>query len=408
MIIAVHAIDEGRAPSAGVNGITVLALSHAVQLFFGISGFLLFRPYVAALAAGRSGPRLRSYAQRRALRILPGYWIGLTLLALVLPAYVPGVFSSHWWQVYGFGQVYSKSTDSLGISAAWTLCVEVTFYLLLPVIASLCRSLSRLLSWRAAAWVPVVVMLVTGFSIRYLEAAQLMTWRFSLTLLGMCHFLALGMGLAILSVADSETGRRSRPLSFLERKPLLTLALAVLAGVAGGYLLLPGVQQPLTDGGRIQALDGAVFALSDLAVCAAVGLLMIPALFADARRDPVRRVMGWAPLRFVGVISYGAYIWHWPLIAWLAGPANQMPYSPVFRFTSSTLLHSTKLTLFVTAVPVSLAVGALSYYVIELPFLRFKSGWRRAKHPQVSARPPAEAVEESAGGMRQVSVTSQP
>jgi peptidoglycan/LPS O-acetylase OafA/YrhL len=83
-------------------------------LFFAISGFLLYRPWIA------SAPSVARYARRRALRILPAYWLALTLLAIY-----PGVvLGDDWWRYYLFLQLYSADTVSGGIPVAWTLCVE--------------------------------------------------------------------------------------------------------------------------------------------------------------------------------------------------------------------------------------------------------------------------------------------
>jgi peptidoglycan/LPS O-acetylase OafA/YrhL len=67
-----------------------------VVLFFVISGFLLYRPFVAARAHGRRPPDPVRYARRRALRIVPAYWVALTVLA-IFPGVV-GPFSRDWWR----------------------------------------------------------------------------------------------------------------------------------------------------------------------------------------------------------------------------------------------------------------------------------------------------------------------
>src|SRR5215813_8286885 len=69
-----------------------------VAVFFMISGFLLYRPFVAARLDGRPAPRILLYARRRALRILPAYWVALTALA-VWPGLLL-VFTNHYWWVY--------------------------------------------------------------------------------------------------------------------------------------------------------------------------------------------------------------------------------------------------------------------------------------------------------------------
>src|SRR4051812_18261375 len=82
-------------------------LQIGVPVFFLLSGFLLYRPFVAARATG-SQVNVRRYASRRVLRIVPAYWVALTGLAVT--SGLPGVFTSEWWRYYGFAQVYSPQT----------------------------------------------------------------------------------------------------------------------------------------------------------------------------------------------------------------------------------------------------------------------------------------------------------
>ena len=103
-------------------------------VFFAISGFLLYRPFVVAHAGMRPAPRVGAYARRRLLRILPAYWLALTILS-IWPG-VEGAFGDRWWVYYGFGQVYSVHTLIGGLAVAWSLCVEMSFYVLLPFFAA--------------------------------------------------------------------------------------------------------------------------------------------------------------------------------------------------------------------------------------------------------------------------------
>jgi len=103
-----------------------------VAIFFLISGFLLFRPFLAARRSGRT-LRLRDFYRRRALRIVPAYWVALTLF--IVFGFVSGVTAHNWWIFYGFAQIYCLGTIGHGIGVAWTLCIEVTFYAALPAFA---------------------------------------------------------------------------------------------------------------------------------------------------------------------------------------------------------------------------------------------------------------------------------
>src|SRR3954471_22762297 len=121
----------------GLLGAITARLDVGVTLFFVISGFLLYRPFVGARMHGRPGPAVRRYLRRRALRILPAYWLALTVLA-IWPG-LTGGFSGDWWRYYFFLQLYDGNTLTRGISVTWTLCVEVTFYLALPLWVALAR-----------------------------------------------------------------------------------------------------------------------------------------------------------------------------------------------------------------------------------------------------------------------------
>lgn len=121
----------------------LLNLNVGVAVFFLISGFLLYRPFARARLGGARGPALRPYAVRRLLRIVPAYWVALPCVVLLLGPSGEGltatrVFSAHGVPAYfGFAQVYDSHTLLGGISAAWSLCVELSFYALLPLWALL-------------------------------------------------------------------------------------------------------------------------------------------------------------------------------------------------------------------------------------------------------------------------------
>src|SRR3954454_5704082 len=92
-----------------VIGPYVARLDVGVTIFFLLSGFLLYRPFVKTRREGRRPPALIPYAWRRTLRIVPAYWVALTVAALVLG--LPGVLTLTGVPVfYGFLQVYDPDT----------------------------------------------------------------------------------------------------------------------------------------------------------------------------------------------------------------------------------------------------------------------------------------------------------
>src|SRR4051794_29134964 len=116
-------------------------LNVGVTIFFVVSGFLLYRPFVAARLEQRPAPGLGAYARRRLLRIIPAYWLALTVLA-VWPG-LEDVFTTHWWRYYLLLQNLSPNSIFGGIVPAWSLCIELSFYVALPFYAMATATLGR-------------------------------------------------------------------------------------------------------------------------------------------------------------------------------------------------------------------------------------------------------------------------
>ena len=113
-ILLFHVCALTAALDRPVIGDAVAVLGpRSLVLFFVISGFLLYRPFVAARALGRPRPSVLRYGRRRVLRIVPAYWVALTVLA-IFPG-IAGVFTGDWWRYYFFLQLYDTGTLGLGI-----------------------------------------------------------------------------------------------------------------------------------------------------------------------------------------------------------------------------------------------------------------------------------------------------
>ncbi|AOW93878.1 acyltransferase [Rhodococcus sp. WMMA185] len=113
-------------------------LEIGVAIFFALSGYLLFRPWVKALARGGQSPAVGTYLWHRARRILPAYWIAIIAVYTIYLFRDSGETGLGWdgflrnmtfTQIYGFGHFHD------GLTQTWSLAVEVIFYLLLPLIA---------------------------------------------------------------------------------------------------------------------------------------------------------------------------------------------------------------------------------------------------------------------------------
>jgi peptidoglycan/LPS O-acetylase OafA/YrhL len=375
LVLFVHSAGMTNAITGASWGWLAINATIAVPLFFAISGFLLYRPYVSEHAGLRRAPALRLYARRRLLRILPAYWGALTLLAL-WPG-IQDVFTTRWWVYYGFLQVYSTNTITNGIPIAWSLCVEMTFYLLLPLFAATAGRLT--MRWQSRPWWQAQALLIGSFGLlgllgRALVQLQVLPVWAANTLASTTQFFAAGMALAVLSVALERSRRGHRgAVAWLSDGWLAHLAWAgalaaflVAARVVDVYdfLLNPARKGP---GAGIVVAHNALLAVT-------VTLALVPAVFGAG--GAIRRLLAWTPLAYVGLVSYGMYLWHVPLTAWLSGwhgPPDPIPdIAGGLHVQNLFGGHGKTPLLLLAAVAFSIAAGTLSYRIVELPFLRRK------------------------------------
>ena len=125
----------GRNTGDAAVGAWLARLDVGVAVFFVLSGFLLFRPYAHARATGRRPPaHRRGTCGGGPLRILPAYWVAVVVCLLVLPQNRPAS-TGDWLRHLTLTQIYQHGQLRHGLSQTWSLATEVTFYLLLPVLA---------------------------------------------------------------------------------------------------------------------------------------------------------------------------------------------------------------------------------------------------------------------------------
>jgi peptidoglycan/LPS O-acetylase OafA/YrhL len=341
-------------------------LKAGVAVFFVISGCLLYLPYAEATSAGSPLPDWRRYAHRRALRILPAYWLALTLLAIgPLRA---SVVSTDWWRYYGLEQTYSPDTMFGGVPVAWSLCVEVAFYVLLPVLGA---GMARIVGKRDVAGAARRQLMVLGgvgaaaLVVRWLLLGSLVDpvpqpgLVLATALPSFIDWFALGMCLAVLATTWRSGQRLLSPIAWLSGHPGACWILAFVCFAAGaitqeGDLFLPmfGVASHAFAG-----LGGA--------------LLVLPAIGPSASRSraPVLRVLRHPLAVWLGTISYGIYLWHVPLLEAVRGPLTQVPSQPASLFTALGLLT--------LAIVGASALGAASWYLVERPARRLLTATRK-------------------------------
>jgi peptidoglycan/LPS O-acetylase OafA/YrhL len=300
-------------------------LPAGVLLFFTLSGFLLYRPLAAAVLRQAPFPSTRRYLRNRALRIFPAYLVILLVIGVLLPAGLMDRSPSGWRELGRLSSdpivllanaalvqnYFHRSMDS-GIGPAWSLAVELVFYLLLPLFGWLAAACARPAATpRGRTWavlVPVAVVIAIGMSgsvtATYLLPPGSGAWHNGVVRSFWSHadLFALGMALAVLRV-NLEDGRLGLPSWW--RK-------ATAAGMVGVTLLTVF----LTDRGRIIPPHRGTVVYETLVTlaCALLLALVVLPTAKPAPRPALVRLLETRLFIAVGLVSYSLFLLHEPII----------------------------------------------------------------------------------------------
>jgi peptidoglycan/LPS O-acetylase OafA/YrhL len=331
-----------------------------VELFFVLSGFLITSLLLAEWARSTTIV-LRSFWARRARRLLPA----LFALVLVIGIYyalagstkaVPGLeddgistllYFNNWHQIVNGTNYFAASGPVSPLQHTWSLAIEEQFYLVWPllVLGLLALTRRRGASERRSLQVLLGVSL-TGALLSATDMALLFAGGHGVDRVyygtdTRAGGLLLGASLAI---ALAIRRRHPRPdtrfvLTAARRRVLDIAAVGGLAAIAAGIWLFNGSTPWMYPYGLL-GLDAA-------ALVVILTVVTMPTAL-------VSRLLSLAPLRGVGLISYGLYLWHFPLFLWL----------------DETSTGLTGMSLLLLRLAVTLGVSLISYWVIEQPIRR--------------------------------------
>jgi len=294
-------------PGGGVVG---------VVMFFTLSGFLITRSLLGEIAKkGRLD--LPRFAWRRALRLLPPLWLMLAGYALITLLFDPLGERSSLPKTLFVSMTYTTdmpfNIGSHTVFHLWTLATEAQFYLLWPAVILIGLKTKRMWLAMAAAGAIVLAGCLAGLS--YAGSDFLMTYRFPTSwglalVIGSVAALAAHRGFSFSSFG--QTG-----LSKLGLGAVVVVSLLVIGKLS--LLLMPGESH-------------TYFVFCPL-VAVATSLLILRWSTWEAAWRPMRLLI------LLGMVSYGAYLWNYPIVIWLRhwNEAWSGPLSLVLTLIMATL-----------------------------------------------------------------------
>jgi peptidoglycan/LPS O-acetylase OafA/YrhL len=321
-----------------------------VDLFFVLSGFLITS---LLLVEGRGSGKvaLARFWERRARRLLPA--LGVMLVGVAAYARFAAqpdelnrirwdgvatlLYVANWRDVFAKSDYWALFRAPSPLEHTWSLAIEEQFYLVWPLVFVAMLALVRWRRGRDGGWsLSSVVLVVSGLlGVLSLVATAVFQrvdgWN-------RVYYGTDTRAFAILAGAmvAAATSRSAAPMVGMRRWAADAAGLVGALGLGASWVFLAGGTWTVQHGG--------------LAACSIAGALVIGAV-ANAPGGLVARVFACAPLRWLGLISYGVYLYHWPLIVWLDADRVHLHGWPLIG----------------VQVAVTLVVSVVSYVVIEQP-----------------------------------------
>ena len=342
--------------TAGADGRFFGRFDLAVAVFFALSGFLLWRGHAAAARGLRGVPPTGHYLRSRLVRILPGYLVAVVVIMTLLPDSVPD--PTVWLANLTLTQIYVPLTLTAGLTQMWSLSVEVSFYLALPILALLVRRLP------VAARIPVIaataVASLAWVYIPFDPASGHNLWNWPPAFFS---WFAAGMLLAELTVQPVGLVHRLARRRWLMGAIAVTAFAIAASPLAGREGLQPGTVAQVT----LKTAMGAIVAAA-----------LIAPLVLDSPDTP-HRILGSRVMVTLGRWSYGLFIWH------LAALAMVFPMIGEFAFSGHMAVVLALTLLF------GFAIAAVSYALVESPCREALRRWEMRRATPAHHAPPLDS-----------------
>jgi peptidoglycan/LPS O-acetylase OafA/YrhL len=331
-----------------------------VGVFFLLSGFLLYRPFLNASVDATRPPGIGGFYLRRAVRIFPAYWVALIGWSLTATPEqrAPGTTLGKLLLIDPYDS--DVNTWPAGLPVAWTLTIELTYYLVLPVYALAVAAVAS----RTGSPRQRLAVHAAGLAVLWIVALAYRWWWPSWEgrpflsrdwLPTFADWFALGMLMAVLRHPGLDERLVAAVRSFASR----TWACWLVAATAYVSIVLM-----TRDGLYFDARPTSTsFQWRQVLQGIAAFFFLLPATVGAAQGVAMRWFSS-RPLVFLGTVSYGIYLWHVTVLRWIDGIGDDWPSRSQF------------VVLVALTMVISVSIATVSYFVVEQPAMGLASSPR--------------------------------
>jgi len=353
-----------------------------VTLFFVLSGFLLFMPFAKSLLFESQWPLARVFYMRRVLRIVPAYYVCLFIIILTThPEYLQRDHLKYLFLFLTFFMDSSRVTFRQINGPFWTLATEWQFYMLLPIIVIVFLGLVKSIPQHrrfAAVTMCIALLILLGLAVRglglYFLDYPTRTVLVPRSVLNVILFFTFGItgkytedfavgmfiSLCYIYVQHPSTNRK-----FAETWQELSLWLWGSGILIWVFDAMWHFNHEMHGWPFLNGLLPAYDWINEMMLAFGFGAIIAAILYGPR---VLQKPFEWAPLRWIGLISYSLYMWHLPLLILF-----QSQVLPLLHLTNKFAVYGT---FWIWGIFVIFPFAFLSYMLIEKPWMKQGDRWR--------------------------------